>query len=361
MFSYIKSWIPGLKSNDNWQDNNYRSSRSMETNPYKGQTSNRSDCGRAPYHPHSAPNITGASMFETDQEKFVHYNSLAGQEDVKANLAPFTFLYRLTALWFITVAAGSVVWSIPIGAIGLPIIIGLGIVTLIISFITSIIIRFWIFLLKSSWGMIRSVLDGPFLIAKKILKQFTGMDLTTSPRSIDQLEKGPLVINETPMESSNFSGSQRRFSSSSRLTERSIDPTLAIDTRWRYYEPSVNDTSSNYSNVGPSSPRLNALTSPSLYSDMSRRLEDFDQHLSIHPRVVNASFYELHREQRDRMEMCAQLYSLTTNVPMDQFELHLGRREDTGNTHHILSLWNEPSVNEPLELSHLIGFCEVSM
>ena len=55
--------------------------------------------------------------------------------------------------------------------------------------------------------------------------------------------------------------------------------------------------------------------------------------------------------------MCAQLYSLTTNIPMDKTGLQVG--QDGVNRHYIISLWNEPGVNEPVEVSHLIGFCQV--
>lgn len=75
--------------------------------------------------------------------------------------------------------------------------------------------------------------------------------------------------------------------------------------------------------------------------------------------VINPQFHLLTVDQKDRLQYCRQLYSSTTNMSPDQFDLLVGTQHSSGITHYVLSLWDEPEVNEPLESHHLIGFCEV--
>jgi hypothetical protein len=82
--------------------------------------------------------------------------------------------------------------------------------------------------------------------------------------------------------------------------------------------------------------------------------------LSIRAAPLNPQFLWLSLEHQDRLDYCIQLYSSTTSLPTDQFELLLGPQPD-GSVHSILSLWNEPETNVPLDYHHLIGFCQVSL
>jgi hypothetical protein len=281
---------------------------------------------------------------------------------------PLTFLYRLASLWFISIAAGSVLCSIPLSAIGLPFIIGFGIASMFIVFIMSLIFKLWILLLKASWRAVRSMFSGPLRIVGSLWNKAVAIFHGNSPSLIKSSTpyrgrdrsavRQPLL----PINTAN----NRRFSTSSRLTDRSFDGSSSLmnehlqhSGKWRYYDPSGGNNEVLQSSFYSSLPSPRQILSPSI-SDSSKRF-DFDQVLpNSNPRVLNAAFHELNVSQRDRLEMCAQLYSLTTNTPMDQIDIGLGLRAETGNTHYILSLWNEPNLNEPLELTHLIGFCEVN-
>ena len=135
-----------------------------------------------------------------------------------------------------------------------------------------------------------------------------------------------------------FHPPSRRFSTS-RLTDRSLD---VLDQRRRYYEPMF--CRPNYSSESPN------LTQSFDY------VENID--LPIRSAQLNPQFLWLTLEHGDRLDYCRQLYSSSTNVPLDQFDLSLGTLED-GTIHYILSLWNEPDINDPLDYTHLIGFCQV--
>lgn len=280
------------------------------------------------------------------------------------SFSPLTVIYRLAGLWFITVAAGSVLCSIPISAIGLPFIVGFGLVSMFIMFVMSTILKLWISLLKLSWKAVKSMFSGPLKIVNSIWNRVSNILKIGSPSYAvsDRPSVKPLLPTNAL---------SRRFSTSSRFTDRSyesgasnfmsLDPSAAY--KWKHYDHGSNHDVLQSAYYHPSNTTLSPhlkLQSPSVSSDSSKKF-DFDSIMTSNPRVLNAAFHELKVNQIDRLSMCAQLYSLTTNVPIDQVDIHIGSRSDdiSGNYHHILSLWNEPNVNEPLELSHLIGFCEV--
>ncbi|KAJ3306597.1 hypothetical protein HDV03_004726 [Kappamyces sp. JEL0829] len=360
MLGTLKAWIPGLLPTEKPKEISKQQSRSSDSYTGRPLHSGSQDFVlNSPYHPHTSANSTPYSNLINSNLGGTAHHSATEEVRTRSSFSPFTFLYRLTGLWFITVAAGSVMWSIPIGAIGLPVIIGMGTFALIIGFIASLVLKVWLYLLKSSWKAIKSVFFTPLSFLEYALKKVTGAS-RMQLLEMDSLENGSRNhSNAAPPPSSSYGGSQRRFSSSSRITDRSYDGAGASEQyKWRYYDPIGQDIANPVYNPATSSPKVNVASSPSLLSDTMRRFDEFDHGLQVNPRVLNAAFYELTPDQRDRLEMCAQLYSLTTNIPMDQVELQLGPRLDTGNIHYILSLWNEPAVNEPLELSHLIGFCE---
>ncbi|KAH6600430.1 hypothetical protein BASA50_002327 [Batrachochytrium salamandrivorans] len=69
----------------------------------------------------------------------------------------------------------------------------------------------------------------------------------------------------------------------------------------------------------------------------------------------------LSHQDTDRIALCCLLYAVTTNVPMEDVLLTVGDTPD-GNTHNILSIWNEdipdlPS-NSELTLKNLVGFAD---
>ncbi len=76
----------------------------------------------------------------------------------------FKFLGRLTGLWFVTVAAGSVLLSIPVSAIGLPIILSVGLTSLIVKSLFSWLYKLWIRILIIAWKSIRSLFTSPTLL-----------------------------------------------------------------------------------------------------------------------------------------------------------------------------------------------------
>jgi hypothetical protein len=282
--------------------------------------------------------------------------------------ASIHFLYKLTGLWFISVAAGSVLCSIPLSAIGLPIIITVGVCSMMITFVASTIIKVWIYFIKLGWKTLKQVFYSPFTITSYFLSTITSTLFGRSPE--------PISIPPVPL--------SRRFSSS---TTRSLDSYQSHHSRldspreWRY-----NDLDRSFDGIlhrDAINPKFDT-SRDSLYRDPHRdqsyrdtfhdqTVRDRDGNFKLdtilpsttpnrpplEPRYhLNPTFHILLPTDKDRIEICAQLYSLTTNIPMDKTGLVVGRDGDT--VHGIISLWNEPGVNEPLEVSHLIGFCQVN-
>jgi hypothetical protein len=111
--------------------------------------------------------------------------------------------------------------------------------------------------------------------------------------------------------------------------------------KWRYYDPQH--------------------VRPFIHSDDSSQVSLPHPHqfeVPIRSAPLNPQFLWLTKEHQERLDYCIQLYSSTTNLPADHFELLLGPQED-GSVHSILSLWNEPDPNVPLDYHYLIGFCQV--
>jgi hypothetical protein len=89
-------------------------------------------------------------------------NTLAKVETTESTGSfAFKLLSRLAGLWFVTVAAGSVICSIPISAMGLPIILGVGIFCLVAIAIFKYIVRIWVHLLSLSWRLTKTVIMSP--------------------------------------------------------------------------------------------------------------------------------------------------------------------------------------------------------
>jgi hypothetical protein len=368
MFKYISSLIPkysiiDTKSfNDSDEIHNRNNSNYSRTTPIpaalsvhnNNQHNSQQACLRPPssYYGSAISSVINNDInsFKVPapalQSAFISDHNISDKKK-SSLLSPFSFLYRLASLWFISIAAGSVLCSIPISAIGLPFILGIGFVSMLIVFIMTLLFKMWISLLKASFRAVKTLFKGPFQIVSSLLRKITS-SLTASNSAINQkpdhLPTGQPVL---PINT-------RRYSTSS---QRSFEPINHEQmNRWRYYDPSGNSEVLQ-SSFNSSFPSPRQVYSPSI-SDTSKRF-DFDHSLPSNPRVLNAAFHDLNPSERDRLQMCAQLYSLTTSTPMNQVDVSLGRRAETGNTHFILSLWNEPNVNEPLELAHLIGFCEV--
>jgi hypothetical protein len=253
----------------------------------------------------------------------------------------FKLLSRLAGLWFITVAAGSVICSIPISAIGLPIIMGVGVTCLVILAIFQYIIRLYLQLLSLAWKAIKAVLFSP----KHLIGFGVSLIRKVSHYFFHRNTVG--MVDQHPYPS--FPPLSRRLSTtSSRYTDRSYEGSFQINVdqyRWRYYEPTHQRMP--ITSLGDESSQLS--------SPREHRVYDYD--VSIRAAPMNPQFMWLTPEHRDRLDYCRQLYSSTTNLPADQFDLLLGPQPD-GSIHSILSLWNEPDPTVPLDYPHLIGFCQ---
>ncbi|KAK5668548.1 hypothetical protein QVD99_005560 [Batrachochytrium dendrobatidis] len=81
----------------------------------------------------------------------------------------------------------------------------------------------------------------------------------------------------------------------------------------------------------------------------------------VRPLLGNITVRLLTEDDKDRIELCRLLYSVTTNVPVDDLFLTVGNTPD-GNTHSILSIWNEDipddECTDQLSLYNLIGFAD---
>jgi hypothetical protein len=131
------------------------------------QTSNRSSHRSAPLSEHLTSNqhrIYNPHPYTIYNE----YPDLGESASVKLDKKveshssfAFKMLSRLAGLWFITVAAGSVVCSIPISAMGLPIILGIGIFCLVSVAVVKYIVRLWFQLLAICWKATKALITSP--------------------------------------------------------------------------------------------------------------------------------------------------------------------------------------------------------
>ncbi|KAJ3308472.1 hypothetical protein HDV04_001202 [Boothiomyces sp. JEL0838] len=244
-----------------------------------------------------------------------------------------SFLYRLTIVWYIGVAGGSVLLSIPISALGLPFILSIGIVSFVIAVIMKWVVQAWLNTILFSLRLVKTVMFSP-----TYLLQYAGSMLRKMVMSLYQKKKEEVPLVDI-----------RRHSTSSRYTDRSED------LRWKYIEneefrsqkihiPSVTQYEDYQQNISP------RLSSPSVCSASSFR--EFERVLTS----LEPMFLDLTPEDHARIDVCYQLYSLTTGTPVDRFEILIGHQR-TGNEHHVLSLWNQAD-NSDIDLSKLIGFCE---
>lgn len=141
----------------------------------------------------------------------------ADLQETKQSNTGFAFqcFYRLTGLWFVTVAAGSVLCSIPISAMGLPIILGFGIISMVAVAIFSYIVKFWIKILAMIWRAFKAALLSPtYLVGMtgSLIRKVTHMIFNRN--NIMPVEQQQYPV---------FPSQNRRFSNSSRLTDRSFD------------------------------------------------------------------------------------------------------------------------------------------
>ncbi|KAJ3253025.1 hypothetical protein HK103_001035 [Boothiomyces macroporosus] len=234
---------------------------------------------------------------------------------------------------YIGVAGGSVLLSIPISALGLPFILSIGIVSFVIAVIMKWIVQAWLNTILFSLRLVKTIMFSP-----TYLLQYAGSMLRKMVMSLYQKKKEEVPLVDI-----------RRHSTSSRYTDRSED------LRWKYIEneefrsqkihiPSVTQYEDYQQNISP------RLSSPSVCSASSFR--EFERVLTS----LEPMFLDLTPEDHARIDVCYQLYSLTTGTPVDRFEILIGHQR-TGNEHHVLSLWNQAD-NSDIDLSKLIGFCE---
>ncbi|KAJ3323056.1 hypothetical protein HDV06_002502 [Boothiomyces sp. JEL0866] len=224
----------------------------------------------------------------------LHHNIMIQKQSTEEKTTFSTllsFLYRLTIVWYIGVAGGSVLLSIPISALGLPFILSIGIVSFFIAVIMKWIVQAWLNTIIFSLKVVKSVMFSP-----TYLLQYAGSMLRKMVMSLYQKKKEEVPLVDI-----------RRHSTSSRYTDRS---------------------------------------EASSYRDFERVLT------SLEP-----MFLDLTPEDHSRMDVCYQLYALTTGTPVDKFEILIGHQRN-GNEHHVLSLWNQAD-NSDIDLSKLIGFCEI--
>jgi hypothetical protein len=276
----------------------------------------------------------------------------------KQPLACIQFLYKLTGLWFLSVAAGSVLCSIPLSAIGLPIIITVGVCSVIITYITSTIIKIWIYFIKLGWKTVKQIVYSPLTVTSYLFSKIT--------TSIFGKSKSVHIPIEKPL-SRRFSSSTIRSLDSYQSYHSRLDSPRDVDPKWRYndldrsYDGIIYRDSIKPDNLGKvDSIRDQSLRDVNMYRETYRDpLKDRDS--TERPEGVenrlNPVFYTLSKMDKERIDICAQLYSLTTNIPMEKTGLRVGVED--GKTHGIVSLWNERGIKEPLEIGHLIGFCQV--
>ncbi|KAI8897771.1 hypothetical protein BC833DRAFT_592417 [Globomyces pollinis-pini] len=272
------------------------------------------------------------------------------------------FLYKLTAIWYISIATGSVILSIPIASFSLPLILVCGVFSFLVSLLISFLSKLYISFIVFTWNTLKKILfssNGIFGIVNSVFKKVGSIFSSSAP--ISDLPTTQL---------------QRRPSTSSKHTDRSRHTDRSMEDynvmKWRYYDnnshyedyrfqkPSMLSASVNYDelNLDQRSPQL---SNRSINSDHKRDREDY-----AHSKRSNANsqtsqtqyaFHYLTVEQTHRLDLCKQLYLMNSSEGNDEIELLIGTQTN-GDTHHILSVWNELDPFEPVEFSQLIGFCE---
>jgi hypothetical protein len=271
-----------------------------------------------------------------------HCDIGCSREKPKESTVTYTLKYmgRLAGLWFVTVATGSVLCSIPVSALGLPVILSLGFTSLLVASLFSWFYHLLIKIIAIAWKAIKLLLASPAIIIRNAVFYVKKAAMSIFSISTDQQ---PVI------------STQRRFSTASRLTNRSDE---FYPSRWRYYEP-YDSLRIGYSNTynGPTSAAIDY--SPTFSNAPASVLSGVGEKISIRRGVMNPQFLLLNTAQKDRLEFCKQLYAASINAPQHTFDLTLGENPIDGSEHSILSLWDEPDVNCPLDSSNLIGFCEV--
>ncbi|KAJ3271035.1 hypothetical protein HDV01_007116 [Terramyces sp. JEL0728] len=237
----------------------------------------------------------GGIMSEKEHSKFVgmkETGTLVAPAEPARKIAYLALHPKidLSGKFYIGVAGGSVLLSIPISALGLPFILSIGIVSFVIAVIMKWIVQAWLNTIVFAFKLVKTLIFSP-----TYLLQYAGSMLRKMVMSLVQKKKEEVPLVDI-----------RRHSTSSRYTDRS---------------------------------------EVSSYRDFDRVLT------SLEP-----MFLDLTPEDHSRIDVCYQLYALTTGTPVDKFEILIGHQR-SGNEHHVLSLWNQAD-NSDIDLSKLIGFCE---
>ena len=319
-------------------------------------------------------------------------------------------LYRMTCMWFVVTTVSSVVLSLPLSLLGVPFVIGIGVTGIVSAFI----VKLWLRLLLNVLAALKTVVFSPSLLLEMASNAFRKVvDLpiswikTNNNNNEDCVATDALYHHQTQqtqhyalqdsVEYPQYSSVANRVHSASstrsdmtasrqgfnRYPMHSADHFHPMHQYFQSRTDSglpLDDSPFRRSSIS-SVLKDNVEQAPaSQYAYGGKHTMAYSMSPSsplLYPRTPKVQlagvFYrELSINDLQRLSICSHLYSTSTGTPLNKVELLLGDTPD-GNTHSILSLWNEfdslapmpnnqlaseAKRNEQLDFSNLIGFVE---
>ena len=252
----------------------------------------------------------------------------------------------LVGVWFMTIAAGSVLCSIPLAVATLPFVCVVAICILAVGAFLKWVFALWLAMVKYCLVVVRDIVLYPRHLVSK-LSSWIGSYFSIGYKN--EQAKSQLRVKDQLR--------APRMYKLERYRSRKSDYGRQDEYNMRLYQsgkPPV-DTSRGLSNrhsFDLSRQPLELGRRPS--SDLSSIGRNFKDQSTVR----NPQFLFLTPDDEFRLSLCSELYASSTNMKPEDFLIRLGRDED-GQIHYVLSIWDEPTNISQLNLDSIIGFCEV--
>jgi hypothetical protein len=242
-------------------------------------------------------------------------------------------IYRLVGAWFVTVAAGSVLVSIPVAIGALPMVLFVGGVGMILTALVQWIIRKWINFIIICLRLIKDLLLSP-----RYLLSLTGTIIKRSYNLLFGPQSAPKPLPGT-------GGMQNKLVKKASSFDRGKQTVSSLEwNRPDEHFKTLYDTGARTTSRSTFSKHIQSIPA----KDIKRNLRQ----------ARNPQFLFLAPEDEYRLQLCTELYLSATNLQTESAVLKLGKHEN-GHIHYILSIWDEPETQANLKFEHIIGFCDV--
>ena len=276
-------------------------------------------------------------------------------EIITENTQPSTSIFSagmkrvvgLIGVWFMTIAAGSLLCSIPLAIASLPFVCVVIVSIMIVGQFVKWLFGIWLGMVRYCLLLIRDVIMYPrHLVAT--LSSWIGSYFTLG---FKKEVKPVLRIREEQREPRMYKLERHR--------SRKHDWQRQDEYGRRVYESRLISANPNGK---PPVDMSRALQNRSSFdfgrrpsSDLSTLRGSFQKDQTA---VRNPQFLFLTPDDEYRLSLCSELYASSTNMKPEDFLIRLGRDEEE-QVHYVLSIWDEPSHQSQLNLDSVIGFCEV--